>query len=146
MEAVGWNLTVPLITMETEGADCFNAALKAGQIVKLDAITSIASSLGALSVCQKLFELSTKSNKHKVNSIVVSDKEALDTCMDFAKDHRMLVEPACGAVLSAVYCKSELVFGGLQRDNKKPIVVVVCGGNMASLDLFQTWSQSLMDI
>jgi L-serine/L-threonine ammonia-lyase len=30
---------VPIICMETEGADCFNAAVKAGRIVTLPDIT-----------------------------------------------------------------------------------------------------------
>merc|ERR1711892_472216 len=41
---------VPLITMETEGTNCLLAARQAGQLVTLPAITSIATSLGALAV------------------------------------------------------------------------------------------------
>ena len=37
MKSVGWD-DVPLVTMETVGADCFNKTLKAGRIVKIDAI------------------------------------------------------------------------------------------------------------
>lgn len=35
---VGW-ADVPIIAMETVGADCFNAAVKAGRLVTLDDIT-----------------------------------------------------------------------------------------------------------
>lgn len=38
LEDVGW-LDVPIIAMETVGADCFNAAVKAGKLVTLDDIT-----------------------------------------------------------------------------------------------------------
>ena len=38
MEDVKWNLKIPLITMETEGSNCFNEALKAGKIVTLNGI------------------------------------------------------------------------------------------------------------
>jgi L-serine/L-threonine ammonia-lyase len=31
---------------------------------------------------------------------VVSDKMALKACQDFLEDHRVLVEPFCGAALS----------------------------------------------
>ena len=48
MEDVKWNLNVPLVTMETEGSNCFNEALKCGKIVTLNGINSIAKSLGAL--------------------------------------------------------------------------------------------------
>lgn len=35
---VGWT-DVPVVAMETVGADCFNAAVKAGRLVTLDDIT-----------------------------------------------------------------------------------------------------------
>ena len=70
---------------------------------------SIAKSLGALAICEKLFELS---QVHPVLSKVVEDRTALQACISFARDHRILVEPACGAVLSALYAgllKEDLV-------------------------------------
>ena len=63
---------------------------------------SIAKSLGALAPCEKLFALS---KEHPVISKVVEDRTALEACISFAKDHRILVEPACGAALSAVYAQ-----------------------------------------
>ena len=50
MERSGWSGNVPLLTMETEGADCFNAAIQKKEIVKLEAINSVATSLG---ICWK---------------------------------------------------------------------------------------------
>ena len=38
MEDVKWNSKIPLVTMETEGSNCFNEALKAGKIVTLNGI------------------------------------------------------------------------------------------------------------
>ena len=38
LRGLGWE-DVPIVTMETVGADCFNAAVKAGTIVTLEAIT-----------------------------------------------------------------------------------------------------------
>ena len=49
----GWD-SVPLITMETQGANCLLAARRAGQLVTLPAITSVATSLGALAVAENL--------------------------------------------------------------------------------------------
>ena len=37
MKSAGWD-DVPLVTMETVGADCWNKSLKEGRIVKIDAI------------------------------------------------------------------------------------------------------------
>ena len=46
-QAVGWEEEVTVVTCETEGADCFAAAMAAGDLVTLDGITSVAKSLGA---------------------------------------------------------------------------------------------------
>lgn len=56
----------------------------------------------------------------------------------FSRDHRMLVEPACGAALSAVYSRLDL---DLKED--LPLVMVVCGGNMATFELFDQWKTQL---
>ena len=87
MEDVGWTEDTTLVTMETEGSNCFNEALKSGKIVTLEAIKSIAKSLGALSVSTRLFEMSQDS-KFKIKSQTVTDQEALDSCLNFAKNHR----------------------------------------------------------
>ena len=34
---------------------------------------------------------------------VCNDQQAVAACLKFAEDHRVLVEPACGAALAAVY-------------------------------------------
>lgn len=140
MEDVNWNGKVPLITMETQGSNCFNEALKQGKIVTLDGIHSIAKSLGALSVSSRLFDLAQQ-DEHQIKSYTVTDQEALEGCLKLAQDHRMLVEPACGAALASIYCQASEIF---DKQCKKCVVMVVCGGNMASLELFQTWKQSLM--
>lgn len=38
MHSVGWT-DVPVVAMETKGADSFNASVQAGKLVTLDAIT-----------------------------------------------------------------------------------------------------------
>ena len=110
MKDVHWNKQVSLVTMETEGSNCFNAALTRGEIVTLDGIHSIAKSLGALSVSQKLFEMAHDEN-YKIKSYNVTDPQALDGCFKFANSHRMLVEPACGAALAAIFSKSQEILG-----------------------------------
>lgn len=40
LKDVGWT-DVPVVAMETVGADCFNAAVKAGRVVTLDDITRL---------------------------------------------------------------------------------------------------------
>ncbi|KAJ8312476.1 hypothetical protein KUTeg_009849 [Tegillarca granosa] len=133
---VGWK-HVPVIAMETEGADCLNAAIKDGKLVTLPAITSVAKSLGALTCSKKTFEYY---NKHKMHSVLVHDKQAIEACLKFADDHRMLVEPACGASLASVYSD---VISKLEKDGKLPEIksalIVVCGGSGVSLEALQKW-------
>ena len=118
MDRNGWG-DVKVVAAETKGADSFAEAEKAGRIVELPAITSVASSLGARSVTPKALELSAS---HKISSYVMSDKAAVDACVRFLDDHRLLVEPACGASLSVLYDGTPLL------DDAETVLVVVCGG------------------
>jgi len=131
----GWENT-KLVCIETEGANCLAAARKAGGPVKLPAITSIATSLGALQVVQPLLDFCLD-NPERVISIEVTDAQAKEGVVKFATDHRLLVEPACGAVLASIY--SQL----LPPLPPGPLVVVVCGGNLVTLDLVQEWATEL---
>ena len=42
------------------------------------------------SVSERLFQMAQDS-KHKIKSCIVTDQEALQSCFNFASDHRMLV-------------------------------------------------------
>ena len=79
----------------------------------------MATTLGAKEVAAKALEVS---GQLKVVPCVVSDREALDACLQFADDHRVVVEPACGAALALAY-KGENV---LQEAGN--VLLVVCGG------------------
>ncbi|MES2947284.1 MAG: pyridoxal-phosphate dependent enzyme [Pseudomonadota bacterium] len=125
---------VPIIAVETKGAASFHAAAKAGHPVQLDQISSIASSLGAKRVCEQAV-LWTK--KHVIHSVLVSDHSAVSACERFLSDHRILVEPACGASLALAYENAPV----LQAFDT--VLVVVCGGATATVDQIRQWSASL---
>eukprot|EP00058_Branchiostoma_floridae_P005244 XP_002590732.1 hypothetical protein BRAFLDRAFT_89538 [Branchiostoma floridae] len=60
-------------------------------------------------------------------------------------DERLLVEPACGAALAAIYSP---VISRLQDQGRLPggvtsVVVVVCGGNNITLKQLETWKGQL---
>lgn len=59
-------------------------------------------------------------------------------------DHRMLVEPACGAALACVY---ERLFKAWQEQGKlgelKSTLVIVCGGNLVSMKAMKEWKDKL---
>ena len=91
---------VRIFACETEGAASFAAAKNAGEPVRIPAITSIATSLGALSVSSGTL---TTADTINTESLVVLDEEAVRSMRRFADDERILVEPACGAALAGVY-------------------------------------------
>lgn len=132
----GW-ADVPVIAVETEGAASLAAALAAGQRVVLPAITSVATSLGARQVCGQAFALA---GEHPLHSVVVSDREAVEACLRFVEDHRLVVEPACGAALALAYRAA----GSMPALNGcDDLLVVVCGGATAGIDQLRSWRETL---
>ncbi|NWV36170.1 SDSL protein, partial [Grantiella picta] len=127
LQQVGWQ-DVPIIAAETRGAHSFHEALKAGRLVTLPDITSVAKCLGAKTVAARALECAREC---QVMSQVVEDTEAVRAVQRFLDDERMLVQPACGAALAVLYS------GRLQRlqsEGRLPtplasVVVVVCGGS-----------------
>lgn len=129
LEAYGWE-DVVMITAETEGAASLATAFKENKRVRLPTINTIATTLGAKQICQQAFDLM---QKHPTHPQTITDKEAVNACIQFANDHRFLVEPACGAALAVVYEKREV----LKQFNN--VVVILCGGNGVNLDLLTKW-------
>lgn len=129
----GWG-HIPIIAVETEGAASFHAAAKAGHAVQLNTIGSIATSLGAKRVCDQAVKWYLE---HPVHSVLVSDKSAVAACESFLADHRVLVEPACGASLALAYDKSPALKAFTT------VLVVVCGGATATADQLKQWAKSL---
>jgi len=121
---------VPVYAVETQGMSSYNAALEAGKPVEVAALTGVATSLGARQVCQRAFDLA---KKRTVMPVVVSDREAVDACLSFLDDHRMLVEPACGVSLAPLYGKK------LDLNNYKNVLVIVCGGSTATMNSLSTF-------
>ncbi|WP_129778998.1 pyridoxal-phosphate dependent enzyme [Peristeroidobacter soli] len=114
----GWN-DVAVVAAETRGAHSYSQALAAGKPVLLPGIESIASSLGARAVCERSVELA---GQFRIESVVVSDAQAVSGCLMLLEEHRLLTEPACGASLAALTEKSSVL------SRAKRVVVVVCGG------------------
>lgn len=127
----GWG-DVPVIAVETDGAASLQAAVAAGRPVALDAITSIATSLGAKQVCARAFELTAE---HPIVPVVVSDAAAVRACRRLIDDHRLVVEPACGAALAIAYDASP-VLGDHAR-----VAIVACGGVTATVAQLDAWSE-----
>ena len=121
---------VPVIAAETEGAASFAAAIDAGEPVTLPAITSIANSLGSKRVADEAYAWT---RRHEIKSAVVGDADAVDACLRFADEMRMLVEPACGAALAVAYGRLPQL-----APFKRPLIVV-CGGIGVDLAKLSAW-------
>ncbi len=131
MGDAGWT-SVPILAVETRGADSFAAAVAAGRLVALEAITSLATTLGARTVTP---EALAWTRKREIIPWVVPDRSAVVACLRFADDHRVLVEPACGASLAAVYERAEPLRG------RESVLIIVCGGAGVTRDLLDQWDQ-----
>ncbi len=127
---------VPILAVETKGADSLAASLRAGQHVEIEDITSIATTLGAKKVASAAYEWCSR---HEVASHVVSDREAVAACLRFSQDHRLLVEPACGASLAALYDEADFLSG------KQNILAIVCGGVGVTISQLEQWDRALND-
>lgn len=129
-----WKKTT-VFTTETTGAASFTAALEAKELVRLASINTIASSLGAKQVCSTALDWSFRRD---IRALVVSDKATLEACKWFLDEFGVLVEPACGAALSAVYHQDPSL------DDAQTIVVAVCGGRGMTLDKFNQYCEQLL--
>jgi L-serine/L-threonine ammonia-lyase len=124
---------VPILAMETRGADSFYQAVQSNSLITLDGISSIATSLGATQVAEQALKYS---QSHPTINEIVDDHQAVEACLTFLDQHRVLVEPACGASLAAIYENSDFF------QDKENILMIVCGGVGVSIEQLQMMSES----
>jgi L-serine/L-threonine ammonia-lyase len=139
LEEVGWE-DVPVLCMETEGAECFHLSMEAGKIVVLNELPSIAKTLGARSVTPKLFHTA---QKRTVITHVLPDKDAANGCIRLADDHGFLVEASCGVTMASIY--SNVLPGIMERRgiriDEGPIILIGCGGRDISHEMLVEYSK-----
>jgi len=73
-----------------------------------------------------------------VRCAVVSDFDAVDACVRFLDDHRVLVEPACGASLAVIYGDYPALLAGVEAP-----LVIVCGGSTSTFEQIVDWRAEL---
>lgn len=112
--------------VETVGADAMSRALEAGHPVEMDAITSIAKTLGAPFVCDRTLALV---QKHFESVTVVTDAEAVEAMVFIAERLKVITEPAAAVTLVA----AEKLRENFTPDSN--IVLILCGGNTGVADL-----------
>ncbi|EGO61165.1 hypothetical protein NEUTE1DRAFT_76967 [Neurospora tetrasperma FGSC 2508] len=142
---VGGGKEPRVLAIETVGADSFNQSVKAGELVKMKQITSIASSLGAVQVSKKTWEWSQMVGGENLVSATVTDAEAAMASVRFADEHRMLVEVSCGATLATAYNGDLRRYLGKGLSDEEwrnvNVVMVVCGGSHVSVDVLKAYRE-----
>jgi len=114
----GWT-EVKIITAETNGAASFYQSWKAGKIISLNEITTIANTLGAKNVAERALSLA---KDFDTQTFLMSDDDAVKATSLFFDEYNVCVEPACGAALSVPYLFPELM------DKNERVLVIACGG------------------
>ncbi|CAN5332138.1 threonine/serine dehydratase [soil metagenome] len=112
--------------VETVGADAMARAIAAGHPVQMDAITSIAKTLGAPVVSDASLALA---QKYLESVTVVSDAEAVEAMVFIAERLKVITEPAASCTLAA----AERLRENFTNDSK--VVLILCGGNTGVADL-----------
>lgn len=125
---------VPVVAVETIGCDSMCSSVQHGQHVTLPAITSIATTLGAKRIADEAWQLC---RSHPTRCVRVTDAAAVRACRRFLDDHRVMVEPACGAALAAVYDAAPELQGF------KCVVVIACGGSTCTAAMLEDWAVKL---
>jgi threonine dehydratase len=112
--------------VETDGADAMSKAIAAGHPVEMEAITSIAKTLGAPYVS----DLTLKIANELLESVtVVSDAEAVDALLFIAERLKVITEPAASCTLAA----ARRLKGEFSDASK--VVLIFCGGNVTIPDV-----------
>jgi L-serine/L-threonine ammonia-lyase len=126
---------VKVAAVETRGAHSLALSLSEGCLSTLPAITSIATTLGARRVAAQAYEYG---QRESVTSVVLDDAEAIEGCVRFADDERIMVEAACGVSMAMCY-------GGRLRKRmphlteESKVVMVVCGGSNVTAGMLHDW-------
>lgn len=136
---------VDVLAVETKGADSLAYSLQNAELSSLNAITSIATTLGALRVAPKAFQNASEPPEGvRVTSVVVPDAEAARGVVTFADEMRILVEPACGVSIDvALGARLRDAVAERELGSDSRVVVVVCGGSAVTPEVVAEYRTKL---
>jgi L-serine/L-threonine ammonia-lyase len=138
LAAVG-HADTKVLAVETEGAHSLAFSLEQGCLSTLPSITSIATTLGARKVAAQAYKYA---QRNSVASVVLSDAAAMEGCVRFAEDERIMVEAACGVSMALCY-QSRLKKHVPSITEESKVVIVVCGGANVSVQMLSEWARHL---
>lgn len=136
---------VRVVVVETQGADSLAHSLRVGELQSLSAITSQATSLGALCVARQTFKNAVSPPAGvEVTSLVGSDGEAAKGVLRMADEVRLQVELACGiSVEVAVAGRLKEIMPDLTAESR--VVVIVCGGSNVTAEMIAEYRRRLQE-
>ena len=126
------NPKIKVYGVEPENAACLDASIKAGKVVTLDSVSTIADGTAVKTPGDKLFPY-LKKNLDGI--IKVPDEDLVVAFLDMVENHKMVVENS--GLLSVAALKQLNVKG-------KKIVSILSGGNMDVITMSSVVSQGLI--
>ncbi len=126
------NPKIKVIGVEPEGASCLKASLKAGKVVTLDRISTIADGTAVKTPGEKIFPYLSKNLD---DIITVPDEELVVAFLDMVENHKMVVE---NSGLLTVAALKHL------KEKKKRVVAILSGGNMDVITMSSVVQQGLI--
>lgn len=132
------------LLVETKQAPTLSAAAKAGTVVTLESVKSLATSLACSYVSPETLALYQDQRVNKSHLHAIDDLEAVKATLAYYNEFARCVEPACGAALSVVYNQLALLKKSMPTLKKDDIVViVVCGGKCSDNQSMAEYKQML---
>lgn len=126
------NPKIKVFGVEPEGANCLEESLKAGKVVTLPSVSTIADGTAVKTPGDKLFPYL---QKNLDGIITVPDEDLVVSFLDMVENHKMVVENS--GLLTVAALKQ------LDCNNKK-VVCILSGGNMDVITMSSVVSQGLI--
>ncbi len=126
------NPKIQVIGVEPAGANCMQESVKAGKVLTLDHVNTIADGTAVKTPGTVIFPYVSK---HLDDIITVEDEELVVAFLDMVESHKMIVENS--GLLTVAALKH------LQVKNKK-IVCILSGGNMDVITMSSVVQQGLV--
>jgi len=126
------NPKIQIIGVEPAGANCMQEAIRAGKVVTLDRVNTIADGTAVKTAGTKIFPYV---QKNLDDIITVEDADLVVSFLDLVENHKMVVENS--GLLTVAALKQ------LDVKNKK-IVAILSGGNMDVITMSSVVQQGLI--
>lgn len=126
------NPKIKVIGVEPAGANCMEESIKAGKVLTLDKVNTIADGTAVKTPGEKIFPYVSKNLDH---IITVEDEELVVAFLDMVENHKMVVENS--GLLTVAALKHLKV-------NGKRIVSILSGGNMDVITMSSVVQQGLI--